>query len=207
MKQRTDSQGVPYSYLVDNIKVVLIFLVVFNHLIAFQLVKVDMVVRYVWYGITIFHMPAFIFISGYLSKKPQDVLKNVKNLLIPYILGYSLTWYAYIWTGRSMDYELLRPSGTVMWYVLALFIYRLTIEALGKIRFYRASEHYFLHCGQEQDRNLRLIFQAPGLLYFSVFLWQAICGRVITQTWSVNSRVNGSCSWFQPCFCMQFRIL
>ena len=43
MKQRTDSQGVPYSYLVDNIKVVLIFLVVFNHLIAFQLVKVDMV--------------------------------------------------------------------------------------------------------------------------------------------------------------------
>ena len=63
MKQRTDSQGVPYSYLVDNIKVVLIFLVVFNHLIAFQLVKVDMVVRYVWYGITIFHMPVFIFIS------------------------------------------------------------------------------------------------------------------------------------------------
>ena len=34
-----------------------------------------------------------------------------------------------------MDYELLRPSGTVMWYVLALFAYRLTIEAFGKIRF------------------------------------------------------------------------
>ena len=175
MKQRTDSQGVPYSYLVDNIKVVLIFLVVFNHLIAFQLVKVDMVVRYVWYGITIFHMPAFIFISGYLSKKPQDVLKNVKNLLIPYILGYSLTWYAYIWTGRSMDYELLRPSGTVMWYVLALFIYRLTIEALGKIRFI-VPLSIILHCGQEQDRNLRLIFQAPGLLYFSVF-----CGRLSVE--------------------------
>ena len=113
----------------------LIFLVVFNHIIAFQLVKVDVIVRYVWYAITIFHMPAFVFMSGYLSKKPQDVLKNVKNLLIPYILGYSLTWYAYVWLGRSMDYELLRPSGTVMWYVLALFIYRLTIEALGKVRF------------------------------------------------------------------------
>ena len=135
MKQKTDSQGVPYSYLVDNIKVLLIFLVVFNHIIAFQLVKVDVIVRYVWYAITIFHMPAFVFMSGYLSKKPQDVLKNVKNLLIPYILGYSLTWYAYVWLGRSMDYELLRPSGTVMWYVLALFIYRLTIEALGKVRF------------------------------------------------------------------------
>ena len=45
MKQRMESQGVPYSYLVDNIKVLLIFLVVFNHLIDFQLVKVDVVVR------------------------------------------------------------------------------------------------------------------------------------------------------------------
>ena len=134
MKERA-GEKVPYSYLVDNIKVLLIFLVVFNHIIAFQLVKTDMNVRYVWYAITIFHMPAFIFISGYLSKKPQNPAKNMKNLLIPYILGYSLTWSAQIWIGKSVDYELLRPSGTVMWYVLALFVYRLTIEAWGKIRF------------------------------------------------------------------------
>mgnify|MGYP000632869537 FL=1 len=157
-------------------------------------------------GITIFHMPAFIFISGYLSKKPQDVLKNVKNLLIPYILGYSLTWYAYIWTGRSMDYELLRPSGTVMWYVLALFIYRLTIEALGKIRFIVPLSIIFaLWAGTRPEFTTYL--SSSRIVVFFRFLWQAICGRVITQTWSVNSRVNGSCSWFQPCFCMQFRIL
>ena len=135
MKFKTDRAAVPYSYLIDNLKVLLIFLVVFNHIIAFNLVKVDMVVRYIWYAITIFHMPAFIFVSGYLSKKPQNVFKNVKNLLIPYILGYSLTWYAQIWLGKSVTYELLRPTGTVMWYVLALFIYRLTIEGLGKVRF------------------------------------------------------------------------
>ena len=135
MTKNTKEQEIPYSYLVDNIKIILIFLVVFNHIIAFQLVKADQTVRFIWYGITIFHMPAFIFISGYLSKKPQDVLKNVKNLLIPYILGYTLTWASQIWLGNKMDYELLRPSGTVMWYVLALFAYRLTIEAFGKIRF------------------------------------------------------------------------
>lgn len=135
MKFKTDRAAVPYSYLIDNLKVLLIFLVVFNHIIAFNLVKVDIVVRYIWYAITIFHMPAFIFVSGYLSKKPQNTFKNVKNLLIPYILGYSLTWYAQIWLGKSVTYELLRPTGTVMWYVLALFIYRLTIEGLGKIRF------------------------------------------------------------------------
>lgn len=135
MRQGANTKKIPYSNLVDNIKVLLIFLVVFNHIIAFQLVKEDLVIRYVWYAITIFHMPAFIFVSGYLSKKPQNVLKNIKNLLIPYILGYILTWYANIWLGNSMDFELLRPSGTVMWYLLALFVYRLTIEAMGKVRF------------------------------------------------------------------------
>lgn len=134
-KENTKEQEIPYSYLIDNIKILLIFLVVFNHIIAFQLVKEDEVVRFIWYGITIFHMPAFIFVSGYLSKKPQDVLKNVENLLIPYILGYTLTWASQIWLGNRMDFELLRPSGTVMWYVLALFAYRLTIEAFGRIRF------------------------------------------------------------------------
>lgn len=134
MREKEKGLALPYSYLVDNIKVLLIFLVVFNHIIAFQLVRDDLVVRHVWYAITIFHMPAFVFVSGYLCKKPQSVMKNVKNLLIPYILGYSLTWYAYIWCGNSMDYEILRPSGSAMWYLLALFIFRLTIEALGKIR-------------------------------------------------------------------------
>lgn len=135
MRKNTNEQEIPYSYLVDNIKILLIFLVVFNHIIAFQLVKADETIRFIWYGITIFHMPAFIFISGYLSKKPQDVLRNVKNLLLPYILGYTLTWASQIWLGNRMDFELLRPSGTVMWYVLALFAYRLTIEAFGRIRF------------------------------------------------------------------------
>lgn len=135
MSENSKEQAIPYSYLVDNIKMLLIFLVVFNHIIAFQLVKVDQTVRFIWYGITIFHMPAFVFMSGYLSKKPQDVLKHVKNLLIPYILGYTLTWATQMWLGNRMDFELLRPSGTVMWYVLALFAYRLTIEAFGKIRF------------------------------------------------------------------------
>lgn len=110
MSENTKEQEIPYSYLVDNIKILLIFLVVFNHIIAFRMVKEDQTTRFIWYGITIFHMPAFIFISGYLSKKHQDVLKNVKNLLIPYILGYALTWAVKIYFGYKMDFELLRPQ-------------------------------------------------------------------------------------------------
>ena len=47
MSKNTKEQEIPYSYLVDNIKIFLIFLVVFNHIIAFQLVKADQVVRFV----------------------------------------------------------------------------------------------------------------------------------------------------------------
>ena len=135
MREKKEKPAVPYSYLIDNFKSLLIFLVVFNHIIAFNLVKVDTVVRYIWYAITIFHMPAFIFVSGYLSKKPQNVLKNFKNLLIPYILGYSLTWYSQIWLGKSVDYEILRPTGTVMWYILARFIKGIKNAAIGYRRF------------------------------------------------------------------------
>lgn len=190
MKFKADRTAVPYSYLIDNIKVLLIFLVVFNHIIAFNLVKVDMVVRYIWYGITIFHMPAFVFISGYLSKKPQNVLKNVKNLLIPYILGYSLTWYSQIWLGRTVDYEILRPTGTVMWYVLALFAYRLTIEAMGKIRFI-VPLSIILHCGQEPDRSLRRFCLLPGSWYFSRFLRQVTSGKVNILRQYVSLKGNG----------------
>ena len=128
-------EELPYSYLVDNIKTVLIFLVVYNHMIALQQVRISPVIRSIWYIITIFHMPAFVFVSGYLSKHPQHPLKVVRNILIPYIFGYTIHWCAYLWNGQKIDYELLRPTGTAMWYLLALFVYRLTIEAMGKIRF------------------------------------------------------------------------
>lgn len=206
MKIKKERAAVPYSCLIDNIKVLLIFLVVFNHIIAFNLVKVDTVVRYVWYAITIFHMPAFVFISGYLSKKPQNVLKNFKNLLIPYVLGYTLTWYSQIWLGRSVDYEILRPTGSVMWYILALFIYRLTIEALGKIRFI-VPLSILLHYGQEPDRNLPHSCHPQESWCFSRSLLRGISGRVNISQRSVNLRENGS--WWQSpeSFCGRYRII
>ena len=128
----------PYSCLIDNIKVLLIFLVVFNHIIAFNLVKVDTVVRYVWYAITIFFTCLhFVFIFRISVKETSECAEEfLSNLLIPYVLGYTLTWYSQIWLGRSVDYEILRPTGSVMWYILALFILpSLPLRPSGKIRF------------------------------------------------------------------------
>ena len=195
----------PYSCLIDNIKVLLIFLVVFNHIIAFNLVKVDTVVRYVWYAITIFHMPAFVFISGYLSKKPQNVLKNFKNLLIPYVLGYTLTWYSQIWLGRSVDYEILRPTGSVMWYILALFIYRLTIEALGKIRFIVPLSILFALWAGTRPEFTTFLSSSRIVVFFPFFV--GISGRVNISQQSVNLRENGSWWQYPESFCGRYRII
>ena len=191
MKIKKERAAVPYSCLIDNIKVLLIFLVVFNHIIAFNLVKVDTVVRYVWYAITIFHMPAFVFISGYLSKKPQNVLKNFKNLLIPYVLGYTLTWYSQIWLG------------SIYWHCL--------FTALP-LRPWVRSDLLFclvscLHYGQEPDRNLPHSCHHQESWYFSRSLLRGISGRVNISQQSVNLRENGS--WWQSpeSFCGRYRII
>ena len=39
MSKNTKEQEIPYSYLVDNIKIFLIFLVVFNHIIALKQIR------------------------------------------------------------------------------------------------------------------------------------------------------------------------
>ena len=55
------------NYLLDNLKVVLIFFVVFGHVIEYY-IKDNSVLRTIYIFIYIFHMPLFVFVSGYLSK-------------------------------------------------------------------------------------------------------------------------------------------
>ncbi|MFZ7944441.1 acyltransferase family protein, partial [Neobacillus sp. 19] len=51
----------------DNAKFILIFLVVFGHLIS-PLKERDRILFTLYTVIFLFHMPAFIFISGYFAK-------------------------------------------------------------------------------------------------------------------------------------------
>lgn len=57
------------KYNIDNIRAILIFLVVFGHLLE----TVDFPLKSLIYsGIYVFHMPAFAFISGMCHKKSQE---------------------------------------------------------------------------------------------------------------------------------------
>ncbi|WP_052356695.1 acyltransferase family protein [[Clostridium] dakarense] len=55
------------NYFVDNLKVLLIFLVVFGHLIE-RYINTNDTLMGMYMFIYTFHMPLFIFISGFLSK-------------------------------------------------------------------------------------------------------------------------------------------
>ena len=122
------------DYRFDNLKGILIFLVVFAH--AFSSFKDDSMVmaNTVFSIIYSFHMPALIFISGYFSKgsvKNQEYFyKLVKSLLIPFVL---MQFLMHLLTHRSVV-SLFEPCWT-LWFLLSLFFWRILIVPFVMIRF------------------------------------------------------------------------
>ena len=68
-------------HFIDNIKVVLIFLVVFGHLIERYIDTSDTLMA-IYMFIYIFHMPLFIYISGYLSKNVINTIYFPKYYMV-----------------------------------------------------------------------------------------------------------------------------
>ena len=121
-------------HFIDNIKVVLIFLVVFGHLIERYIDTSDTLMA-IYMFIYIFHMPLFIYISGYLSKNVNKSKKIfLKDLLIPYIF-LNIIWYslAYIYTG-DINLPIIYPGWT-LWFLLSLFIWRSSLKYLIKVKY------------------------------------------------------------------------
>ena len=59
------------DYWLDNVKGILIILVVVAHCIG-AIFYNSLVIRQIYYFINLFHMPAFIMISGYFAKRKID---------------------------------------------------------------------------------------------------------------------------------------
>ncbi|MDK2561927.1 acyltransferase family protein [Romboutsia sedimentorum] len=127
-------ENAKHDYFIDNIKFILIFLVVFGHLIE-RYIDTNSTLMGVYMFIYIFHMPLFIFVSGLLSKnikKSKTVF--LKTLLIPYIV-LNIVWYtlAYFYTGET-NFPLLYPGWT-LWFLLSLFFWRISLKYLVKIKY------------------------------------------------------------------------
>jgi len=114
----------------DNLKGLMMFLVVFCHFIEkmYGAWSQDILTKGIYYTVYLFHMPVFIFISGYFSKKDQtdDYLKKViAHCLIPYILFNYL--YGLMDTGGNFWQSLVNlcyPQWT-MWYLISLVLWKI----------------------------------------------------------------------------------
>ncbi|MGE6629035.1 acyltransferase family protein [Bacillus sp. NPDC077027] len=120
----------------SNIKGLLIFLVVFGHLI--ELNKQNYYQLFVF--IYAFHMPLFIFISGYLAKRIK--LSKIINLFLLYIIFQSFfDWFLYfIGEYKTLAFHYGKPQfhlwyivSMIFWYVLAWGLSKLRLHLIGKL--------------------------------------------------------------------------
>lgn len=120
------------EYLFDNYKVLLILLVVIGHFIDPCCEQNPYLYELKW-AIVAFHMPAFIFISGYFSKQIPSIKKLIKSLVIPYFT-YEIIYYLLYTIVLDKDTGLYfaRPKFT-LWYLMALFVWRIAAPFVQKI--------------------------------------------------------------------------
>lgn len=113
-------RGEKRSYFLDNAKGGLIFLVVFGHFILpfRDLPLLKLLADFIY----VFHMPAFIFISGYLSAFVSNPRKSGLKILIAYVFfNYLMMFFAAHYLGKAPS--LLTPYYSY-WYLLALLVWR-----------------------------------------------------------------------------------
>lgn len=117
----------------DNAKLFLMILVVFGHFFQPFMDK-DPVYNDLYYFIFLFHMPAFILISGFFSKgKPKTFKKLVVKLLIPYLffqLIYS-GYYTMIGLQDKFSFDLVTPQWA-LWFLLSLFFWNCLLKIVHR---------------------------------------------------------------------------
>ncbi len=110
------------NHRLDNFKGLLIFLVVFGHLLELFAGNGQ---KYLYVLIYTFHMPAFAFATGYFAKGgPRRALRY---LLLPY--GVFQTLY-FLFSRFILRYRVVLQYGTpdwLLWYLLAAFLWLLLL--------------------------------------------------------------------------------
>lgn len=113
---------------IDNLKMFLMFFVVFGHAIAYSQWTNNVQLLSIFNCIYAFHMPLFVFLSGYLSKHiicPRK--KDIETLLYPYVIFQliNVLYVRYLEHGFA-NWNVFIPLHQ-NWYLLALFVWRLII--------------------------------------------------------------------------------
>ncbi len=119
----------------DNAKLVLIFLVVFGHMIQpFSDGSSGINTLYMW--IYTFHMPAFIFLAGFFAKGSGNkayIVNLAKKLLVPYLIFQLLYTVFYFYIGKNgWQTGVFEPHWS-LWFLCSLFGWHILLALFKKI--------------------------------------------------------------------------
>ena len=123
------------DYYFDNLKAVLIFLVIMGHLV--RRIRTDLFFE-VRDFIYLFHMPLFIFVSGYFSKGFYKGGKyrwyKLINFLILFVLYVTLVQFSYV----IFQHDAFNPKAYIIqsgapWYLLCMFYWYALIPLARKL--------------------------------------------------------------------------
>lgn len=156
-------------YYFDNAKAFLIWTVVLGHLLGpvpGHYYVIEFMVKYIY----LFHMPAFIFISGYFVSTNTEkgwFVKLMKRFTLPYII-IQLIFIAYTQAIgiEQYQYTLLQPA-YVYWYLFAMIFWTLGIKGIAKSKI--------------RLEIWVLIFMIAGVLvgYIECISWELSLSRII----------------------------
>ncbi len=125
----------PRNYMIDNLKVILMVLVVFGHFAANcrGLYQMNAVYQFVY----LFHMPCFVLVSGYLSKRVHADGKlraeKVLSFLWLYLLFKAGLAVIRMLFGKGFELELFE-DGAAPWYLLSMAVWYLLIPLIERIK-------------------------------------------------------------------------
>ncbi|MEU8797116.1 acyltransferase family protein [Spirillospora sp. NPDC048819] len=126
----------PRDPFFDNVKYLAILLVVLGHSLGY-VTDVPMA-KGLYVFVYMFHMPLFILITGYLSRNwsfsSGKARKLITHVGVPYVV-FEFTYAIYGWLagGKQLEISLLKPY-YLMWFLLALFLWRLSTPVWQQIR-------------------------------------------------------------------------
>lgn len=124
------------DYLFDNLRAILIILVVWGHLLTSMKDDYE-VLKSIYIFIFFFHMPAMTFVSGYFSKNLEKIRSSAfVTVLVPFLILNVLNYVFKILILRDEYYgfRFFRPYWG-LWYLLALFLWKFFLKDILRIRF------------------------------------------------------------------------
>lgn len=125
-------------YFYDNAKFILIFLVVLAHYLS-PLTSSFAFCRVLWYTINTFHMPAFIFISGFFAKSYIAADRTIKvQRTATYIflfLASQLAVSAFEWfvLKKSFPFSVVNARSS-LWFLQCLIIWHLVLPFAARFK-------------------------------------------------------------------------